>query len=247
VTKKVNSGSQTPPPQPPSDEPAVAGLRGVSARDLGITDGVGPTEEPRLDPRPAALLMFHPERWAVLAGHVVPLLARMPVVAGVGNVRLRNRKTGELSITAARTEREKRGWVVLMPDFEAPGTGISYLHTPCRGVYLTRWETAHAGSSIVSTDLPGYVRWLRDLIDRGLLPRPKPYVLERIAAQLRQQVLELQDRVRTVPSAQVDLDRKLADLAVVEVELGGRPLIPVPKRPAGLDGVTDDTDTDDQE
>lgn len=242
MTKKVSSGASAPTPPQPADLGVDAGeaFSGVSMTDIGIADGVGPSDLPRLEPRPAALLMFHPERWAVMEGQVVPLLGRLPVVAGVGNVKLVNRKTGKVSITNAVAQKAKRGWVVLPTDVEGPGT--SYLHRPVPGVYLTRWETAHAGSSIVTSDGPGYVRWLRSLIDRGILPRAKPYVVERLRLQIRQQLLELQDRVRTVPSAQVDLDRKLADLEVVERELASHKPIPLPQRPAGLDGVGDDTD-----
>lgn len=250
MTRKVNNGGakEPAPPKPETEEPEgdpFGGGGGVSMTDLGVTDGVGPPDGPRLEPRPAALLMFHPERWYISEGRVVPLLGRMPVVGGVGNVKVVDKKRGKLSIANAVAQKQKRGWTVIPLDVDGPGT--SYLHRAAPGVYLTRWETAHAGSSMVSADGAGYVRWLCSLIERGALPRAKPYVLEGLRGQLRQQILELQDRVRTVPSAQVDLDRKLADLGVVERELASHKPIPLPKRPAGLDGVDDDDDNDEKE
>ena len=210
----------------------MAALPGVSLRDLGITDGVGPSDLPRLADRPAALIMVHPERWCVLHGTVVPLPGRLSVEGGVGNVKVTNPKRGTLSISLAVAIKQKRGWQVLMPDVDGPGT--SYLHSPCPGVYLTRWETAHAGSSYVSADGPGFVRWLRSLITRGIVKPPKPYVLEKMKARIAQEILALQDKVRTVPSAQVELDRKLQDLAAIQREMEGTPLQPLPKAPATL-------------
>lgn len=212
--------------------PQEAAPVGVSMADLGITDGVGPSDLPRLGLRAPALFLFHPERWMVMEGEVVPLLGRLPIIAGVSNVKLTDARRGKTSISQAAAEKAKRGWVILLPDVEGPGT--SYLHSPCPGAYLTRWETANAGSSIVTTDGPGYVRWLRGLIASGKLPKPKPYVIEKLRADLAREVLELKDKVRTVPSAQVDLDRKLSDLSAVERELGSAQLKPLAQRPAGL-------------
>lgn len=227
MTKRVNPG------EPPgrTDEPATASSS-ISMADLGVTDGVGPSDLPRLEHRPAALLLFHPERWMVMHGSLVPMLGRLPVIGGVGNVKVVNEKTGKLSIAGAVTARAKHGWSVIALDVDGPGT--SYLHSPLPGVYLTRWETANAGSTVVSTDGAGYVDWLRHLISRGKLPRAKPYVVEGMAARLRSEILDLQDKVRTVPSAQVQLDRSIRDLAVLERELGDVPLTPIAPKPTGL-------------
>ncbi len=231
MAKQVQGGP--PPEAPPPDDTVLPG--GVSMRDLGVVDGVGSPDLPRLEARAAALYLFHPERWGVVEGQVVPLLGRMPIIAGVGNVKLVDQKRGLMSTTIAEAEKAKRGWTKIPINVDGPGT--SYIHRPLPGVYLTRWETAHAGSAHVSHDTVGYVRWLRGLIASGKLPAPKPYVLEKLRAKLKRQVLELSDKVRTVPSAQVDLDQRLKDVAAVERELGGAPLTPLPAKPTGLDGL----------
>lgn len=219
-------------PQPkPTTMPEQGVVPGLSMADLGIADGLGPADRPRLEPRPAALLMYHPERWCVSEGQVVPLLGRMPLIAGVGGVK--QARGGKINLDLARASSTKRGWTILPPDCEGPGT--SYLHSPMPGVYLTRWETAHAGSSVVSFDGPGYAAWLRRLMASGRIPPPPPYVLERLRARIRQETLVLQDQVRTVPSVQVELDRRLSDLTAVERELDAVSLSPIPQRPAGLD------------
>lgn len=244
MAKKVEAApSATPETAPASSEAAPVG--GLSLRDLGVADGIGPSELPRLDPQPAALIMVHPERWCVLEGEVVPLVGRLPIEGGVGNVKVIDPKLGTLSIAMAVAIKEKRGWKVLMPDIDGPGT--SYLYQAAPGVFLTKWETAHAGSSIVSADRPGFVKWLRSLIDRRIIKPPAPYVLERLRARTQQDVLVLQDKVRTVPSAQVELDKKLADLEVIKRAIAGLPLQPVPKTPTSLGDVVDPDDRPDQE
>ena len=231
MAKQVQGG----PPPPTTDQDDTVLPAGISMRDLGVVDGIGSPDVPRLESRAAALFLFHPERWGVLEGQVVPLLGRMPIIAGVGNVKLVDAKRGLLSTSVAEHEKSKRGWTKIRLDVDGPGT--SYLHSPLTGVYLTRWETAHAGSSVISHDTAGYVRWLRGLVATGKIPRAKPYVLEKIRAKTQRQILELQDKVRTVPSAQVDLDRKLADLAAIQRELGTMPLTPIAPKPTGLDGL----------
>lgn len=220
-------------------EPASGGL---SLRDLGVTDGVGRADLPRLEPRPAALLMVHPERWCVMKGEIIPLVGRLPIEGGVGNVRVVDPKTGALSISTAVSIKQKRGWQVLLPDVAGPGT--SYLYEAAPGVYLTQWETAHAGSSRVSTDAAGYVQWMRSLIDSGTIQPPQPYVLEGMRQRVQTEVRELQDRVRTVPSAQVDLDAKLAELAVIDRAMKASTPRPVKKAPVTLDQVVADPGVD---
>jgi hypothetical protein len=235
MAKQVQGETSTAPLETPISPEAVVPTGGISARDLGIVDGIGSPNLPRLEPRAPAFFLFHPERWAILEGEVVPLLGRLPIIAGVGNVRIVDHRTGRLSTTQAETEKIKRGWVKIPLDVDGPGT--SYLNSPMPGVYLTRWDTAHAGSSHVSFDNKTYVRWLLALIARGVLPGPPPYILEKLRRKLVRQISELADKVRTVPSAQVDLDSRAVDLKAVERELGKLQLSPLPARSTGLDGI----------
>ena len=214
------------------DEPGV-----VQLRDLGVADGGGPTDLPALPPSPPALIMVHPERWGVLGGELAPLCGRLPIEGGVGNVRVVDMKRGTLSITHAIAIKERRGWRVLLPDVDGPGT--SYLHSPAPGVYLTRWETAHPGSSAITTDLPGFVRWLKKHVRKGTIPDAKPYVIEGLLRRVRGEILRLQDQVRTVPSAQVDLDRALAERTVLERALAEHQPPAAPSKPVSIDDLTE--------
>lgn len=230
---------ETPAAPPPpgkdglvEDEEEGPGAPALTDDDLGLADGVGPVDLPLIEARRPSLFQFHPKRWQVMEGQVVPLLAPMPLVGGIGNVKAL--KGGKVSIATAVAERAKRGWTVLRNDVEGPGTSYLYWVRVAGGgrAFLTRWETAHNGSTVVTSDPKGYVEWLRKLIDTGKIPAPKSYVLEQLKARLTQELLELKDKVRTVPSAQVELDRKKHDLAVVERELKrGGPLTPVRAKP----------------
>jgi hypothetical protein len=60
------------------------------------------------------------------------------------------------------------------------------------------------------------------LIERGVIEPIRPYVAERIAEQLRQQVGQVSDQVaQGSPSAVPLLERLRADLGVVEKTLAG--------------------------
>lgn len=251
MARKIRGSDEQPArsPSQPESAPAASPVPGVSMRDLGVADGVASPELPRLDPRPPALILVHPERWTVLHGQVVPLVGRLPLVAGVGlvrSIRGRDGRPGGISIQDALARKRELGWREIPLDVDGPGT--SYLHQPAPGVYLTTWETAHAGSSQITVDGPRFARWLRALISRRQIAAPAPYVLEGLRRRLQSQIAALQDQVRTVPSVQVQLDARLADLEVVERELRAVPLTPAPTRAAGLEElVREPQDTPDQE
>lgn len=223
--------------QPASTPAAPRAEAGVTLADLNIADGIAAPDRPRLKDRPPFLLMVHPERWGVVAGEVVPICGRLTLVNGVSCVK-KNEATGKISIEEALTHRRKHGWRPIPLDVDGPGT--SYLRSPCKDVYLTRWETAHAGSSVVTSDTRGYVAWLRQLIADGKLPRCPRYVLERLHTRITRRIAELQDRVRVLPSAQIDLEKAQAELKVIEAEMEGRDLTPVEGAPVGLDGVVEE-------
>lgn len=243
--KKVD-GAKAPRKRKGPEAGAPSPVPGLSMSDLGVGDGTVQPNLPRLAPRAAALFTFHPERWMVMEGEVIPALGAMPLVGGVGGVRV-NRQTKKLVIADAITNKAKRGWAVLPLDIDGPGT--SYLHTPCPGVFLTRFETANAGSAVITPDRKGYVAWLRGLIASGKIPGPRPYVLEQLRTRLRADILHYQDKVRTVPSVQVELDALLLSLEAVDRELGVDTLVPVEAAPVDLGDITEpqdgDADTDD--
>lgn len=192
---------------PPS--PGAAGL--VGAAELGLGGALRP-DAPRLPRRPASLLLWHRERWHVLEGRVVPALGQLVLQAGVA--RVRQRKDGSFDVADALAHKAKRGWTLVPLDVDGPGT--SYLWRPIPGVTLSRWERTHAGSSVVTTDVPAYADWCESLVTRGVVPPPPPYVVEDLAARWRTEVLRLEDLSQAHPSARPDLERARGILRVVE-------------------------------
>ena len=213
-------------PEEPQAPPPVEVATGLSLADLGVSDGVATSEAPRIrEPRPGFVFLFHPERWFVSHGLVVPQLKRLVLQNALNGVR--QGENGRFSITTALADQQKRGWRALDPLVDGKA---SYVYRAAEGIYLSRWETAHAGSSTVTGDGKGYAEWLRGLVTSGKLPPPAPYVLEQLKDRLLGRTRRLQDQVRTVPSVQVDLDAALASLTAVERELAGGPNpTPIPK------------------
>ncbi len=224
--------------------PGEAGALGLDDDDLGLDDGVEGDDLPRISPRPPTLFMFHPESWFVMEGEVIPLFGALVLRRGVSNVK-KGKKKGSVSISQALEFRRKRGWKPVPHKVD----GRSYLQrvptADGRVAYLTRWETAHAGSSVITSDGPGYVAWCRKLLAAGLIERPKPYVLERMLARVATEILQAQDRVRTVPSAQVELDKLLVKQGAIKRELATVTSRPVVGPQADVDDLLDDDDDDD--
>lgn len=199
-----------------------------------LDNGGDEDQAPDLAPEAAYLLKVHPERWTVMEGEVVPLCGKLKLYPGVNNVRavkLPNGKT-QFRTRAAEAEAEAQGWKVLKFDVDGPGT--SYLHEPRDGVFLSRWETPHPRSKVVTVDTAGYVAWLRGLIERGAIARPKAYVLERMAERLRGELGEMLDKVHGSPSLRPRIERTEADIAAIEAELekiATAPATPTPQAP----------------
>lgn len=213
-------------PEEPQPQPSTDVATGLSLADLGVSDGLAQVNAPRIrEPRPGFVFLFHPERWFVSHGLVVPQLKRLVLQNALNGVR--QGENGRFSISTALADQAKRGWQALDPLVDGKA---SYVYRAAEGVYLSRWETAHAGSSTVTGDGKGYAEWLRGLVDTGKIPRPAPYVLEQLRDRLEGRARRLQDQVRTVPSVQVDLDAALVALSAVEHELAGGPNpTPIPK------------------
>ncbi len=187
--------------------------------DGGFTpqlDGVGDTAPAHpIGVGVVSLLRWHPERWHVMHGRLIPQTSGFPLQAGVNNVR--RSRDGRWLIREATAQAAERGWRIIPTDVDGPGT--SYF-ADSAGTY--RWQKRHPGSSVVATDERAYAAWMAGLIERGVIEPIRPYVAERIAEQLRQQVGQVSDQVaQGSPSAVPLLERLRADLGVVEKTLAG--------------------------
>lgn len=128
-------------------------------------------------PRGAFLLRFHPQRWALMDGDILPVLGTLKTEdLGVNGVD----KAG--NIDEAVMASQKNGWVIL--PWDVLGRGREYIRaTDCQGgrYYHTQWEIPqHSGDRVLAskTDSAGYYAFLRELIARGIVPAPDPAVLE---------------------------------------------------------------------
>lgn len=208
-------------------EPTASSAGRISLADLGVASDSAGVEKPRLQRSPRFLFFVHPERWMVLEGQVVPALKRQVLQNGVNGITQDSIENGgRYRIGKLLELQRKKGWTLLDPMIDGEQ---AYLYEVSEGVWLTRWETAHAGSSVVSSDVKGYVGWLAKLVADGKIEAPRAYVLSAMLATLKSEAARLQDQVRTVPSTQVYLDDKLAAIKVVEAALNRLPLTPLEK------------------
>jgi hypothetical protein len=128
------------------------------------------------------------------------------------------RRDGSWVLRDAIRAAEDRGWTVIPWDVDGPGT--SYLRAVGQGAYLSRFETAHAGTSTTTGDEAGYAAWLVELRTRGVLPAFSRWALVRLRERISRDLAAAQDQLHAAPSVRPTLDRLAADLAAVEAELG---------------------------
>lgn len=143
---------------------------------------------PKIAPQPPFALVYAPDRWDVLEGRIVPMLYRLSYNPGSNGVARAN--GGRPDPTDALAAVERQGHFALPWEYG----GVRYLRAYQVGVAVdrrtgapvkvmswhTRWEQLYAGSEVIQSDTAGYVAWLAGLLDRGLLPLPRPYVIERL-------------------------------------------------------------------
>lgn len=146
----------------------------------------GPSGAPKLPPLPPFLLVAHPDRWCVIEGMVLPLLHEFRLEPGVnGCVVWKDPDTGELVYDTDGCESNLRSKGATPIDWYVDGPDAPYLTEVAPGRWLSRWQHPVPGSSRLVHDLPGYAAWVRDLQDRGVLPRVGLDHLERLEAVVR--------------------------------------------------------------
>jgi len=141
---------------------------------------------PFMEASPPFYWTFHPERWTIIAGKLVPALQKFPLVDGVNNVSVR--KDGSISFATARAKLEEEGRT-LIPWTWAPD-GVSYLQcvdTRPRGgkevaeAWISVFESADIGGAETTSDEEAYAEWLGELVSGGKLPACTPNVASRMA------------------------------------------------------------------
>lgn len=152
------------------DLPAGAKRRApsIASRETGAN-------HPFVEVSPPYQLAFHPDRWVVMAGRLIPSLSRVAFIAGVNHVE--QSKDGSFRTARTRGELEDRGYRLI--PYEWAPDGESYLYSfdtrpngsrEPRETWATVWETATSGARETSPDEDGYAEWCVSLVDSGRLP-----------------------------------------------------------------------------
>ncbi len=128
-------------------------------------------------PRGAFVLRFHPRRWGLMDGDILPILGTLKTEdLGVNGVD-KTGNTDEAWMMSHKNGWRELPWDVLGPDRiyirATDATGGRYFHT--------QWEIPqYDGDRVLAskTDHAGYYAFLRELLARGIIPQPDPAVLE---------------------------------------------------------------------
>lgn len=174
-------------PTSASPSGAVGGSAYVPEEDRDL----GPSDAPRLKPRPAFYYFTHPERWQVLDGKILPLPGKLKLRAGVMGVTASRRKKGSVSLRLARVACEEKGRTIIpinaVPAAHvAQGEPASYLRTiDAAGgpVTVSAYEQAFAGSSETRPDRTRWVEFLENLVAGGFTKPAPTWVLEKMRDQ----------------------------------------------------------------
>ena len=194
------------------------------APDFAVADTSAPP--PKLPPTPGFLLTFHPLRWTVQHGKVLPQFSRLTLRPGVGRVRSYG---GRFDISDARSELSRRGWTVIPHD--AQGAGTSYLRQPeGTAAHVLQWVKTYSGSAQTGIDAEGYCGFVDHLIDTGVITAVAVHVLERMHADLSSSLADAADKAASVPSARSLVATYTDKLAVVQGYLDAAQVALVPTK-----------------
>ena len=160
---------------------------------------------------------FHPARWMVVDGEVLPILGKLkgdPGVAGTNSY-------GDTTLAKAYSDR--RGWMVIpwdvLGDEDDPYIRV---HDVRGGVaYLSKWQRPkQIGNRVVTVvDEAGYLDFLRLLMSRGIVPPPDPDLLDALTDIQRARMERVRAQAAERPSKLPAAEREAARLAETEAAI----------------------------
>jgi len=131
-----------------------------------------------LPPSDQFYYQWHPARWQVMDGELLPVLRTLAVTPGLRCVT----STGDMSLASA--EAAKNDWTTIpwdavrltMPERR---TYVSKYEGKRGPVHLSCWETPWqvGARAQTRTDHQGYRAWLRALMQRGIISPPAPEIV----------------------------------------------------------------------
>jgi hypothetical protein len=174
---------------------------------------------PKLPPSPPFYLAWHPTRWVVLEGRVVPSLRRVNLQPGVNHV-TRNRE-GRYRVGALRSHLEERGWSLVPYSVGPRGSYMQRVRTGLgpegSHAHLTTWESAYPGSDQVGSDSAGYAQWCADLVDSGTVPTCPPYIADRLRDRHQSTLAAYEEKIaRGSVAYKQAADRLRADIGALD-------------------------------
>jgi len=175
-----------------------------------------------LPPKARWWYKWHPARWVVMDGEILPMLGRLTGEPGVNGTN----KNGDT--VGAEINARRRGWTVI--PWDAVAGGYVRVYDGRRGpVHLSRWETPKqiANRTLIKSDLEGYKVFLRQLMADGIIPPPDPDILDAMAEGHRSSISRQSAKARTDPTIAAAVERDTETLETLEAAVNG---VAAPKR-----------------
>lgn len=166
-------------PQPEASAPEQAAAPAPKSRFASMfSDRTVVQQQRPTPPRSPFVFAWHPRRWTVLDGRVVPLLAQFSMEAGKHG--LEALRSGKISRSYFRENLATRGYTEIDPE------QVEYLDELAPGVWGASWERLTPSGQIVS-DRAAYLDWLESLMAQGVVPRPDAGVIDDLLSMKRQE------------------------------------------------------------
>lgn len=187
-----------------------------------------PPPPPKLDQSPPFVWMWHRERWTVIEGHVVPLLRKFPMIAGVNGVHEQRDTSGRTHLVtdAAVAQAAVEGWKVIPVDLAPDGKSYVRRVSGLPMCFVSCFESVYSGSSQITPDLKAYAQWLRSLVEKGHIDECPDYVLDRLRGEIEAKRNESLGAQATRPKHKAIAKRHGDDLAAVELAQANSVLTP---------------------
>jgi len=160
---------------------------------------------------PSFFLKWHPARWYMANGRLLPCLGKLVIEPGINGVDARG------GHTIAKAEADRRGWTII--PWEVIPDGYVRAYDVRGGVaHMTRWERPKAigNRAIIKTDEKGYHAFLQHLLDEGIVPPPDPDIVDAMSDVQRSRISRNLKRAKTDDGAAARLEADRARLAELE-------------------------------
>lgn len=211
--------------------------------DMGTLEGAPTTAVPA---SPPFLYAFHPHRWGVMGGRVVPMLREVPLRAGVDGVW--QTRDGRFQLSDLMGGLREQGWTVIpvheIPEsHKTPGQPPSYIVKPegRPDVHISLYTRVFPGTAYTEPDLERYLEFIEHLIGKGLVAQPETYILERLKNQIGTDLARATDRARSNSAIKDQVDLLSKAYEAVGKELAKRQKATAPRIQSKTAAVTVDT------